>query len=247
MLIGSKHNLSKYQDLSFILVNAEEIKLSTHLKDLGFTVDCSLTCSEQITKVVRQANYALRNIAHIKKYLDSNSVKKLVNNYIISRVDYCNSLYYNLPAYQLKKIQRVMNRAAKLTVGLPRRERITPVLFELHWLPIKARIIYKICVLTYIALTSGKPTYLADKLHRFETAGVLVRHSYDILRLAEPRANKHIGTRSFAHSAPRLFNSLPQELKKLNNLSKFKTKLKTYLFKKCYDSQGSTLSDDFRL
>ena len=140
-----------------------------------------------------------------------------------------------------------MNRAARLIVGLPRRERITPVLFELHWLPIKARIIYKICVLTYIALTSGKPAYLADKLHRFETAGVLVRHSHETLRLAEPRANKHIGTRSFAHSAPRLFNNLPQKLKKINDLGKFKRSLKTHLFERCYDNHGSILSEDFRL
>ena len=140
-----------------------------------------------------------------------------------------------------------MNRAARLIVGLPRRERITPVLIELHWLPIKARIIYKIGVLTYVALTSGKPTYLCDKLHRFETPGVLVRHSYETLRLSEPRASRHVGTRAFAHCAPRLFNSLPEELRQLNNLNKFKRKLKTYLFEQCYDVQQQIINDNFKL
>ena len=226
---------------------AEVIKLSTNLKDLGFTIDCSLTCNGQIQKIVRQANYTLRNIAHIKKYLDKNSIKKLVSNYVISRVDYCNSLYYNLPTYQLRKVQRVMNRSARLIVGLRRRERITPVLIELHWLPIKGRIIYKICVLTFIALRSGKPTYLRNKLHTFEVPGVLVRHSYETLRLDEPRANKNIGTRAFAHCAPRVFNSLPEELKQINNLNNFKRKLKTYLFEQCYDLQQKTINDNFRL
>ena len=70
-------------------------------------------------------------------------------HYIIPRPDYCNSLYYELPAYQLKKLQLVFNRAARLIVGTAPRERITPVLIDLHWLPIKARIMFKICVLTY--------------------------------------------------------------------------------------------------
>ena len=78
-------------------------------------------------------------------------------NYIITRLDYCNSLYYELPGYQLKKLQLVFNGAARFIIGISLRERITPVVIDLHWLPIEARIVFKICVLTYIALNTGKP------------------------------------------------------------------------------------------
>ena len=99
-------------------------------------------------------------------------------------------------------------RAARLIVGNSLRD--TPVLIDLHWLPIKARIVFKICVLTYIALNTCKPAYLRNKLNKFTTElGVSIRHSHDPHILNEPRMNKEIGTRSFKYSAPRLFNSLP--------------------------------------
>ena len=80
-------------------------------------------------------------------------------------------------------------------VGTAPRERITPVLNDLHWLPIKARIMFKICVLTYIALNTGKSAYLRNKLSKITTElGVSIRHSHDPHRLNEPRMNKEIGS-----------------------------------------------------
>ena len=151
LIIGTKHDITKYDELKEVSINNEEIVLSRSVRDLGFIIDNNLACNEQIQTVIKNANFSLRNIAFKKKYLDDDSMKKLVHNYIITRLDYCNSLYYELPAYQLKKLQLVLNRAARL-VGISLRERITPVLISLHWLPIKARIVFKICVLTHIAL-----------------------------------------------------------------------------------------------
>ena len=107
---------------------------------------------------------------------------------------------------------------------------------DLHWLPIKAQIVFKICVLTYTALNTGKPAYLRNKLSKFTTElGVSIRYSHDPHRLNEPRMNKEIGTRIFKYSAPRLFNSLPRSVKDSGNLKVFKKRLKTFLFNECYD------------
>ena len=195
LIIGTKHDTTKYEGVNHITINNEEIVLSAQVRDLGFIIDRNLTCKQQIQAVIKNANFSLRNIAYLKKYLDENSMKKLVHNYIITRLDYCNSLYYKLPAYQLKKLQQIFNRAARLIVGVSPRERITPVLIDLHWLPMKARIVFKICVLTYIALNTGKPAYLRNKLEKFSIElGVTIRHSHDPHRLNEPRVNKEIGT-----------------------------------------------------
>ena len=178
------------------------------MRYLGFIIDNNLTCNEQIQTVIKNANFRLRNIAFIKKYLNDDSMKKLVYNYITTRLDYCNSLYHELPAYQLKKLQLVFNRAARLIVGISPRERISPVLIDLHWLPIKARIVFKICVLTYIALNTGKPAYLRNKLNRFTSElGVSIRHSHEPHRLNDPRMNKEIGTRRCNHTFPEYLNS----------------------------------------
>ena len=101
------------------------------------------------------ANYhIMKNLSFVKKYLSENQMLMLIHNPVISKLDYCNSLYYGVPNYLLRKLQLVMNRAASLIKGLSRRDRITPALIELHWLPIKARIVYKICMIVYQALKS---------------------------------------------------------------------------------------------
>ena len=142
----------------------------------------------------------------------------------------------------------MFNRAARLIAGTAPRERITPVLINLHWLPIKARIVLEICVLTYSALNTGKPAYLRNKLSKFTTElGVPIRYSHDPHRLNEPRMNKEIGTRSFKYSAPRLFNSLPRSVKDSGNLKVFKKRLKTFLFSECYDLDMKTITDRYRI
>ena len=105
---------------------------------------------------------------------------------------------------------------------------------------------FKICVLTYIALHTGKPGYFRDKLDKFSTElGVSVRHLHDPHRLNEPRMNEEIGTRSFKYRAPRLFNSLPRSVKDSGNLKVFKKKLKTYLFSECYNLNTKTVADTY--
>ena len=198
-------------------------------------IDNNLTCNKQIQTVIKNANFSLRNIAFIKKYLDDDSMKKLVHNYIITRLDYFNSLYHKLPAYQLKNLQLVFNRAARLIVGISPRERITPVLIDLHWLPIKARTVFKICVLTYIALNTGKPVYLRNKLNRFTSElGVSIRQN-------EPRMNKEIGTRNFKYSALKLSNSLPRSVKDWKSQS-FQKKKKKKKKKLSYLMNATTLT-----
>ena len=183
-------------------------------------------------------------------YLDVDSMKKLVHNYIITRLDYCNSLYHKLPAYQLKKLQLVFNRAARLIAGncSERKNYPSRLLIDLHWLPIKARIVFKICVLTYTTLNTGKPAYLRNKLSKFTTElGVSITYSHDPHRLNEPRMNKEIGTRSFKYSAPRLFNSLPRSMKDSGNLNVFKKRLKTFLFSECYDLETKKITDRYHI
>ena len=125
LIIGTKHEITKYDELKEVSINNQEIVLSRSVQDLGFVIDNYLTCNEHIQTVIKNANFSLRIMVFIKKYLDDDSMKKLVHNYIITRLDYCNSLYHELLAYQLKKLQLVFNRVARLVVGTAPRERIT--------------------------------------------------------------------------------------------------------------------------
>ena len=75
-------------------------------------------------------------------------------------VDYCNSLFYGMPQYLVDKLQRIQNTAARVVMLVPKFEHITPVMVELHWLPVKYRIMYKILLLVFKCLSGEAPTYL---------------------------------------------------------------------------------------
>ena len=82
--------------------------------------------------------------------------------FVTSRVVYCNSLLYGLPAVQIKKVQRVLNAAARLVSHAPRYCHVTPFLRELHWLPVRQRINYKILLLTFKTIHGKSPVYLQE-------------------------------------------------------------------------------------
>ena len=248
MLFGTEHALKKYEQLQYIKIGTSNIKIVPVVRNLGVFIDENITMKKQILNTVKVCNHHLRNIAFIRKYLNEDACKTLIHSYVISRLDYCNSLYYGLPNVQLKKLKNIQNKAARLIKGTKRRERITPTLINLHWLPIKARIEYKICLLAYNALRLGKPRYLHEKLIPFDLeTNVTVRHTDDQYRLFEPRVNKVIGERMYQYIAPRLYNKLPSEIKESETTDKFKKRLKTYLFEKCYDLENASINEQFKL
>ena len=141
-----------------------------------------------------------------------------------------------------------MNKAARIIKRLPTHERITPTLIELHWLPVKARIVHKMCVLVYQAVNTGKPEYLRSMLKDYELgSNIVIRHAVDHHRLHEPRCNTELASRTFFYSASRLYNSLPHSVKSSTNVSTIKKRLKTYLFQKCYDLEDKVITDEFSL
>ena len=148
--------------------------------------------------------------------------------------DYCNSLLYGQPKCILRRLQSVLNSAARLIHLTSRHEHITPLLIQLHWLPIEHRITFKIAVITFKALHGAAPSYITDLMKPY-TPGRLLRSSNQLL-LSTPKFNlKTYGGRSFTIAAPSVWNTLPFELRSCNSLSSFESKLKTWLFKVSYD------------
>lgn len=246
LIIGRNYDISRW-DVRHLQVNGEVMNVSDGVRNLGVFIDKNLSFRTQIQQVVCTANYHMKNLSYVKKYIDESQMLTLIHNHIISRLDYCNSLYYGLPNYLLRKLQLVMNRAARLVKGLSRRDRITPALIDLHWLPIKARIEFKICVMVYQALKSGSPRYIRELLTDFHVnTNVTLRHSTEEYRLAEPRFNNEYGRRAFSRIAPRLFNRLPLDVRQAENVEIFKKKLKTYLFGQCYNLEDMTVREPYR-
>ena len=127
VVIGTKQNrkMAKVKQLRV----GESIVKSTHAaQNLGINIDESLSLEQHIMDVVKSCGYFIHELWQIRPYLTPESAKKIVHATIISRLDYCNSLYINLPLSQINRLQKVMNEAARLNTSTPRNEHITPAL-----------------------------------------------------------------------------------------------------------------------
>ena len=229
LIIGSKHQLSKIT-IDSIKIGDSEIKPVASVKNLGVLIDNNLSMESHITKTCSIAFYHIYNIKHIRKYLTRDLTEKIVHALITSKLDYCNSLLFGLLNYQLQKLQRVQNAAARIIAGTRKYDRITPVLRELHWLPVKERIDFKVLLLTFKALNNMAPAYLKGML-RFQTSDRYKLRSEKSGALIVPRTKfTSRGDRAFCTAAPKLWNKLPVEIRRSQSVHAFKTRLKTHLF-----------------
>ena len=118
--------------------------------------------------------------------------------------------------------------------GLTRKcEHFTQVLYKLHWLPIEERIVFKILLMTFKCMMGLAPSYLSDLVERYVPRRNL--RSMNGHRLVEVKHNlRNYGFRSFSVDLPQLCNALPSDIRACDNISEFKRKLKTYLFRKAF-------------
>ena len=114
--------------------------------------------------------------------------------------------------------------------------RVTPLFYELHWLPIKYRIEFKILLITFKILNFLGPTYLWSLISHRLPSKYNLRNSSDKLLLSYPRfkSKATLGDRSFTCAAPKLWNVLPFDIRSASTVSSFKAKLKTHLFRRAF-------------
>ena len=198
-------------------------------RNLGVIFDKHLTMSNHVNLICKTASFALHKISSIRKYLDQKTTETLVHSLVMSRIDSCNSLLFGLPESQINKLQRLQNSAARLVTRTRPRDPITPILRNLHWLPVHARIKFKILILTFHCLQSTAPVYLQDLVQKY-TPNRNLRSKSKSLLVTPTVVTKSYGARSFQVAAPELWNSLPEFVKEAVTPAQFKNRLKTHLF-----------------
>ena len=126
----------------------------------------------------------------------------------------------------VSRLQRIQNNTARLVMIKRKRDHVTPLLKELHWLPVKFRCQYEIETLTYRHFEGSLPPYLSSPLCTYEPSRSLRSSKEKLLKI--PKRNvKSFGERSFSFTAPSVWNSLPADLRNLPTLSQFKSNFKT--------------------
>ena len=161
--------------------------------------------SAHVSKGIKSANYHLRNIGKIRKILNTDTTKSAIVSLVTSRLDYCNELLHGITDELLCRLQKIQNNAARVVSGSKKYDHITPVLKDLHWLPIRKRVGFRILILTFKCIHGCAPLYLRELLVKQANTRTLRSNTKNVLQI--PHINlKRFGYRVFCAYAPRLWN-----------------------------------------
>ncbi|CAH3137019.1 unnamed protein product, partial [Porites lobata] len=156
-----------------------------------------------IGKICSKAFRGLYNIRQVRKFLTVQSTKALIHAFVSSHLDYCNALLFGLPKYQLDRLQKVQNAAARVTFQIAKFDHITPALIDLHWLPVTFRVQFKLLLFVYKSLHNQNLLSLKPAANY-----ALLSSAQSLLFVLKVNCST-LGDRAFAHAAPVLWNSLP--------------------------------------
>ena len=145
-----------------ISVGDSQVFPSSKVRDLGVIFDQYLIFHDHISGICKSTHFHLYSIGRIRNLLKFDATAQLIHTLITARLDFCNSIRYNLPNNKIERLQQIRNQAARMLKRIPWRNQITPALRELHWLKIPDRIIFKILLLTLKGVNNTAPKYLCD-------------------------------------------------------------------------------------
>ena len=226
---GPRRNLMELKSLT---VGNEEVDVTKCVRLLGVDSDSDLTLKKHVRNVAKKCFYTLKNMFKIRRCINETAAKAMVHTMITSKLDYCNAILYGLSESTLKHFTRVQNLSARFTSQHGKYEHISPVLRQFHWLTIRQRIPYKVLILTFKSLNGLAPTYLEELMKRKPMKRTRADGNNDLVIPAIE--HNSFGGRSVGYGGPKLWNTLPKELKTCTNINTFKKLPKTLLFKEAY-------------
>ena len=235
LIMTSKYQQHKIRDHS-INVGTATIHASKSARNLGIVLDDNLCMDQHVKRICQSIYFHIRNVNSIKKILTDETAATIIHALITSRIDNGNSLLTGITDRLLRKLQLVQNAAARILTKTRKFDHITPILKDLHWLPIHERIDFKILILTWKALNGTAPEYLMNLLLPYIPSRTL--RSSDKQLLVVSRASSAFGDRAFSVVAPTLWNLLPFNIRNCDSVQTLKKLLKTYLYNKAYTQRN---------
>lgn len=204
-------------------------------KSLGVKLDESLGMERQINSVKQKCSWTMMNLRTIGRYLDESVKIMMVKQLVISKLDYCNSLYMNLPKTRINKLKSILNGAIRFIYNIKDRTvDLIPYYKKAHILPIDQRIFFKVSLLAYKAVHGSSPGYINELVEidvPSDSTRTRSKLQGDRFRLKIPKMTKNkIDDRRFTNYAPAAWNSLPLKVRSIDDVNIFKRMLKNYLY-----------------
>jgi hypothetical protein len=233
IIFGTQNNIDKVSEWSVSVGDSEVLPVKS-VRNIGAMLDYDFKLNAHVIATTKSCYAHLHYISKIRKYLSIDAAKTLVHAFVTSRLDNLNSILAHPYQYQIDRLQKVQNNAARLILKVKMTDDITPSLISLHWLPVPQRIEFKILVLMFNCIYGNAPSYLKALIIPY------VQNHYNLRSNTNKNycvdsTNKRYGDRAFSNKGPSLWNELPMPLKMCKTLKSFKDNLKTHLFKIAYD------------
>ena len=235
IVVGTSARHRHEGEISTVQLGGTDICVSESVRTLGVTIDSTMSFDQHVDNICRASFCHIRALRRIKNLVTTADLKTVATAIVSTRLDYCNSLLYGTSTSNIKKLQRVQNTLARLVTSSSSRCHVTPILADLHWLPVCSRIEYKVALLTFKTMTTQRPTYLQELVQLHRPARQL--RSSDHCYLRDSGSKTVFGSRAFCHAAPTVWNSLPSTLTDAfssMSLNVFKRHLKTHFYSKSY-------------
>ena len=225
---GTRHRLHEMPPLN-LQIDGHDIKNVSQQKLLGLLIHDKLTWSAHIDNICSTLSSKISLLRHLSNYVPTYVLRKFYQGYILPLIDYGSITWSGTSSANIERILKLQKRAARIILHADYSKASSEMFSELGWQPIHKRLTYNKAVFTYKALNGQTPQYITDLLKPVaETHDRHLRSSVNGT-LAIPRSRSSIFDRSFAVSAPRLWNSLPIDLRNSSTLHSFKTNLKNIL------------------
>ena len=188
---------------------------STTVRDLGVQLDQELSLTHHINLVSRSCFYQLRQLRVVSRSLTFNARVTLIHAFVLSRLDYCSSIYAGLPQIRIDRLERVHRAAARLIGGSFKTDHISLYMQQvLHWLPFPQRIYFRISSMVWKYLSGEAPLYLRELCCPVSFYGDRQLRSSTHSNLAVPFARTvTIQRRAFSVVGPATWNGLPLEVR----------------------------------
>lgn len=236
IVLGTEKQQTKLAKYFPIDIMGNMVSPCTKVKNLGVIFDSTLSMSKHVSSVRSSCFYHIRDFSRIRRILSKSVAVTLANALVGSRLDYCNSLMYGITQKQLRRLQAIQNTLSRIISHLPKRASTSNARKLLHWLPVEFRVKFKLLVITYKALNTKQPPYLAGCINEYSCNKYTRRSNPDNKFLNIPvfihkthKSKSHFDS-SYEIAAPSLWNSLPFNVRTATSVATFRSRLKSHFF-----------------
>ena len=211
------------------------------VRNLGVWFDAEFSFSEHVKRTCKACFLQMRHLRRIRQYLTPEVAVLAANALFSSRLDYCNSLFRGLSCFSQHKLQSIQNTLARIVTNHRKYAHVTPILKQLHWIPVKYRCMFKTATLVYKFLHSGvvllpifNHSYLSAVVPTVPGVVTQIINTLLFLLSAHQSSSQSNILITALPLILQIWNELPHDVHSAASVASFRKKLKTYLFAQAY-------------